>query len=691
MEIVRQDGIMDCGVSCLLSIVRYYGGNVPIEYLREKTSTTKDGVTAFKLVETANSLGFNSYGLNGELKDLKDDFLPIIAHVIINKNIKHFIVIYQIDRIKRQLIVMDPDQGKVKLSFSEFNLMTSYNFIYLKPIDTLPNIIIKRNVTKWIKNFSKKHFIFLTYITIFSFISFIINIICSFHFTLLLNNGISMYMKNNVLSITLIFINIYSMKICLNFFKDKTSIKFSVLLDEFITKKYYHKLILLPYIYYKNRTTGEIISRMEDLNVIKEFLTNMLVVLFTDVLSILVFSIVLFNSNKKLFFLLLSFSIVLFLIEYVYIKIQNNRIVFLRASSDKINTMFIESLEKSLTIKNTHMESRIINKFYKKYEKFLEKSYSVSSLFLVHNVIKSGFQDLFYIMFFLLLSNRVIDNEMSVGMIIILDNIIKYYLNSYNRILTLYSDYHKFKISKRRIEDLFMIREENFGGYDYYKKIDLCGTIKYHNLTYAYNSNLLFDKLCFEIKPKEKVFFSGCSGSGKSTLMKMLMRYIEVPFGEITINGIDINHHHLEVLRNKISYVSQNESLFKDTIKNNITLGRDISYEKLDLVCRITKVSEIVESKDTKFNTLVDREGQGLSGGERQRIVLARCLLNDSNIYIFDESLSQIDEVNERKILKKIFNYLADKTVIVISHRMTNRDLYTKAIKLDNRRIIEEI
>ena len=131
VEIVRQDGIMDCGVSCLLSIVRYYGGNVPIEYLREKTSTTKDGVTAFKLVETANSLGFNSYGLNGELKDLKDDFLPIIAHVIINKNIKHFIVIYQIDRIKRQLIVMDPDQGKVKLSFSEFNLMTSYNFIYL--------------------------------------------------------------------------------------------------------------------------------------------------------------------------------------------------------------------------------------------------------------------------------------------------------------------------------------------------------------------------------------------------------------------------------------------------------------------------------------------------------------------------------------------------------------------------------
>jgi len=87
VKVVKQDGYMDCGVSCLLSIIRYYGGNIPIEYLREKTNTTKDGVTAYKLVEFAKEIGFEAYGLKGTLEDLKEEDLPLIAHVIINKNL----------------------------------------------------------------------------------------------------------------------------------------------------------------------------------------------------------------------------------------------------------------------------------------------------------------------------------------------------------------------------------------------------------------------------------------------------------------------------------------------------------------------------------------------------------------------------------------------------------------------------
>ena len=123
MEIVKQDGNMDCGVSCLLSVIRHYGGNVPIEYLREKTNTTKEGVNAYKLVEAAKELGFESYGLKGDVKDIKKEYLPLIAHIKTTK-IKHFIVIYKIDFKNKELLVMDPDKGKEKISFSEFNLIT---------------------------------------------------------------------------------------------------------------------------------------------------------------------------------------------------------------------------------------------------------------------------------------------------------------------------------------------------------------------------------------------------------------------------------------------------------------------------------------------------------------------------------------------------------------------------------------
>ena len=154
MNIVKQDGYMDCGVSCLLSIIRYYDGNIPIEYLREKTNTTKDGVTAYKLVEFAKEIGFESYGLKGTLKELKEEDLPIIAHVIINKNLKHFIVIYKIDNTSKKLIIMDPDKGKKKISFSEFNLITTNNFIFLKPIKKLPLFYTQKIVNQSIKNFS---------------------------------------------------------------------------------------------------------------------------------------------------------------------------------------------------------------------------------------------------------------------------------------------------------------------------------------------------------------------------------------------------------------------------------------------------------------------------------------------------------------------------------------------------------
>ena len=689
MEIVKQDGNMDCGVSCLLSVIRHYGGNVPIEYLREKTNTTKEGVNAYKLVEAACELGFESYGLKGELKDIKNEYLPLIAHIKTTK-IKHFIVIYKIDSKNKELLVMDPDKGKVKLSFSQFNLITSFNFIYLKPITKIPNIIVKKCIKRWLKTFSKKKKIYLFYIICFSLINFIISIITSFHFSFILNYAIGYKIKSNVLAITKLFFIIYSFKFISSFIKDKTSIKFSLLLDEYITKKYYKKLVLLPYSYYKNRTTGEIISRLEDLNIIKDFITNIVINVPLDILVVIVFMILLFNNNKKIFVLLMVFNLFIFATQVFTTKILKKRLKENRLQQDRVNTSFLDGLNKENTIKNLHIENKIINKFYKVYEKYLDKTYNIMNISLITNNINNYLTDLFYVLFFLILSTRVIDNKLSIGMIIILENIIRYFSSSFLRLIYLYKDLYKYNISKKRIEELFMIREEKFECIEYFKN-KLTGTIKYNNLTYSFNNHKLISEVNLSIKPKDKVFFYGNSGSGKSTMMKMLLRYVEVPFGMITINNIDINHHHLEVIRNEISYVSQNESLFKDSIKNNITLGKDVSYDLLEKICKIVCLDEVIDTRENGVNYNIDENNNNLSGGERQRIILARSLIKNSSIYIFDEALSQIDEAKEKIILNNIFKYLKDKIVIVISHRMTNKDLYNRIIKLDEGKIYEEI
>ena len=155
----------------------------------------------------------------------------------------------------------------------------------------------------------------------------------------------------------------------------------------------------------------------------------------------------------------------------------------------------------------------------------------------------------------------------------------------------------------------------------------------------------------------------------------------------IYIDGIDINSHNIIKLTRDVCYISQKEVMFTDSIYNNIVMERDISYEKFLEVCKITGVDTMVKSKLHSYNFLLEEGGFNISGGERQRIILARALLKDASIYIFDESFSEMDVDSEGKILSKIFGYLADKTILVISHRDNNNLLFDKCFTIKNGKI----
>ena len=172
--------------------------------------------------------------------------------------------------------------------------------------------------------------------------------------------------------------------------------------------------------------------------------------------------------------------------------------------------------------------------------------------------------------------------------------------------------------------------------------------------------------------------------------MKLLMRYIEVDFGKININNIDINHYHLDILRKNITYISQQEFLFTDTILNNITLREDISHEEFLNAIKMTLVDEIINNEQLSYDKLIEENGFNFSGGERQRIILARSILKKSNIFIFDEALSQIDVERERKILKNLFKYFDNKIIIVISHRFNNKDLFDRCFRIKEGHLYEE-
>ncbi len=689
MKVVLQDGIKDCGICSLLSIIRFYGGEVSKEYLRELTNTTKDGVSLYNLIEGAKKIGFDAIGVTGKLEDIEVNNLPCIVHTIVNKSYKHYIVLYQINNIKKEVLIMDPAKGKKTISFSEFNMLTSKNYIFLKPTKQLPflkkkNIII--NLLKKSFRSNSKNLIVISFLTI---LFFIFNIMYSLNFKFLIEYSINYNMTLNILLITYIVLLITFFKNINFLLRNILLSKWNSIFDISTTTTTYKQILLLPYLYFKNRTTGEVISRFRDLNIIRDYLSNIFCTLTTDLICIIIFLIIMFRYISSVTSIIL-FSVLLLIIYTFTIKSRKKKLIKnIKKNEEIINTYLIQGISNVDTIKGSHLEKRFIDKFLINYKSFIDIVYKYNRFNEINRFVKNNFSDFIFILIYSFGSYLVIKDNLNLSSLIVFQTFTNYFLSSVFRIQNVLEEYSTYKVSKDRIEELFLIGEENFNHNYFYLSYDLKGNIEFNNLNYKLGNKYLFKDLNLVIKENEKILLSGESGTGKSTLVKILMRYINIDFGMVKIKDIDINHYHLENIRKNITYVSSNEYLFNDTIKNNISLYKDYQDEEIENVCKICYVDDIIKGKDTGLNTMIEENGFNLSNGERQRIILARSILKESSIYIFDEALGQIDINKEKKILESIFKYLNNKIVIVISHRFNNKKLFDRVLKLEEGIIIE--
>ena len=189
-------------------------------------------------------------------------------------------------------------------------------------------------------------------------------------------------------------------------------------------------------------------------------------------------------------------------------------------------------------------------------------------------------------------------------------------------------------------------------------------------------SNIL-SNVNLEIKRGDKLFITGDSGCGKSTMMKLLLNYLQPSGGNIYIDNINIKDLSLEFLRSNITYISQNEYLYNDSIINNLKIV-DCSEDDIEMVNKIVGLDKIVS--DLSF--VIEENGKNLSGGERKKIIIARALLHFKEVIIFDEAFNEIDIEEERKILENIFKYYPNKIYIMISHRKDNCNMFNKKYEL---------
>lgn len=682
---IKQDDLKDCGVSCLLMIIRFYKGNVSKEYLRDITKTNKNGTTAYHIIEAAKKLGFNASGIKMELKDFNNNIiLPCIANVTIDNKYKHYIVIYNINYSKKELTIADPAKGIIKMSFDTFNNIFNNILIILYPIKNIPFNNYNNSIFTFIINNLKLSKIDFTIIIVLSFVITLFSILSSFYFKIMLDNT-----NKTTMIIGLIFAFFFITDIfknITNFLRNQILININNKIDYNLTTNIFKRIILLPYHYYRNRTTGEIISRINDLSTIREVISKVAVNLFIDTFLTLLASIFLYFISPKMFIISIIFLIIYLIIILIFRKIISKKIDDVKMKKAETNSYMVEAISGFESIKGLGIEKNIIKNFNSKYFNQIDKTKSFEQCYNKETFLKDLIDNIclnIIILFGILI---LIKEQITLGEFLAFNTLLSYFFTPIKNIINLDMIIKEAKISINRIFEITNYKssegvlESNFNN------------IKFKNLYYSVNDNdYILKDINLEINKGDKVMLCGKSGSGKSTILKLLKKYDKVSNNSIFMDDIDINNYTKKAIDNNITYISQNEILFTDTLYNNILLKRNISIKKVMKLANLCYVNEITNKNDLGYRMLIEENGFNISGGEKERIVLARSLLNNFNILLIDEGLSQMDIDLERKILKNLFKYYKDKTIIIVSHRFDNSDLFDKIIKIENGKIINEL
>ena len=667
----KQEGLKDCAAACMQMIIKYYNGYISINDLNKMLETTKEGVSAFKIIEVSNKIGFKATGIKLNLLELtKSVTLPVIAHVVIN-NYNHYIVVYKIDSFKKSVIIADP-QSKIKtISFKEFESIWTNVIINLYPVKPIEH----RNYEKHLnyKNIilkNKKTIFQLCYI---SFIYMILSIVASFYMKYVFDNYLSNFHLIFTVFILFIIINLY--KIFTNLIRTKILINLNKNIDIDLSLDIFSKILSLPYGYYRNKTTGEIITRYTELSKIRETISKVLLTLFLDLPLCITSFIIMYFLNSKLTMISLIAVLLYTVIVIVYNRILNDTILEAQIKKAEMNTVLIESINGFETIKGLNLYDYIKLKFENKYIKYLKNVIKIDSILNIKENLKEIVNQLIEMIIIFTGVIYVRSETITIGTLMTYNSILVFFLAPIRNLLSLDNSIIESKRIVKRVNEMLK-KEENV------KKINIVyGDILIKSLSFKQNEKIILNKINLYISKGEKVIITGKSGSGKSTLLKILMNYYNDYQGEIKINGINIKSINL-----KNVYISQNETLFTDTIYNNIVLGNnDSNFSEIVKMCY---VDEIINS-NLGYNQIIEENGFNISGGQKQRIILARSIINEFDLLLIDEGLNQIDVELERKILKNLFNKFHDKTIIIVSHRLENMDLYDKLIKLENGKVKE--
>ncbi|MDR2126197.1 MAG: peptidase domain-containing ABC transporter [Prevotellaceae bacterium] len=659
----------DCGVACLLSVIKYYDGNVSVERLRELSGTNTDGTSLLGLYQAANESGFKAEGMSGDIENLVKQKEPLILHVIKDSQFEHFVVYYGLE--KGKIIIGDPAEGiklynyldldKIWQSKHCLNLIPDNHFIKINDN--------KKQKQKWLLNLLKPDLNILISSLIIGILLSVLNLATATATQKLIDNVIPEKNIKYFFIVIGFLLFILITGAFLSYFRSLFLIKQNRRFNNRIIAYFYNSLIHLPKSFFDTRAIGDMIARLNDTTRIQSFISQLIGSFSIDF-------IMLTASFCFIFYFSLSFGyfiIFFFFLYFIIIRLQVNKVIkYQRQIMEKyanVETNYINTISGINDIKNFNKQDLFNSQNISVYDEYQKKIYDLgyfqTKLTFLNNLLSA----VFLISVFGFGALQVIENKLMLGVFMAIFGVSSAILPYIANLTMIIIPFNGAKIAFNRMYEFTGLPKEVETVTTNFEFI----SIAVKNIAFRFaGRRQLFSDVSFDVGKNEIIAIVGENGCGKSTLSQILNKSYNVEEGAVIINGNkDIKAIDMKQWREKIAIVHQQIHIFNGTIAENIAMRfGDNNYNDVEDFLMQTKFISFFNEFPAGLQTIAGEVGINLSDGQKQLIAIIRALFKQPQLLIIDEATSAMDTDKENFILQHLNKIKHQSAIIFITHKL---------------------
>lgn len=685
----EQQSASDCGAACIVMIGRYWGKRFSINRVRDTANVDRNGASIRGLAAAAESIGFSTRPIKADFKALSKQPLPAIAHWGGN----HYIVVYKItsDRV----IVADPALGQRSLKRAEFNKNWTGYALLVQPTALLKEADeAQTNVWRFYE-LIKPHGLVLFEVVMASVLIQVFGLLTPLLTQLLLDRVVVQRSELTLMAIGLGLLIFGLFKVAMTGLRQYLLYHTANRVDLALIVGFINHAFRLPLRFFESRYVGDIISRVQENHKIQRFFAGQSLSIGLDLLTTFVYLALMFWYSWKLGLLVLAIVppfVILALVATPFLQRISRRIF--NASAVE-SSYLIESFTGIRTVKSMAIERSVRWHWEELFNKSLKMTFSgqvINTLLLTFSSTIEAVATAVLLWFGAWL---VIHNQLTIGQLVAFNMLLTNVIRPFQRLIELWNQLQEVVISIERIDDVIEAEpEEDLEHRTRQNLPPIRGHVRFEQVTFRYHpesdTNTL-ENITFEAQPGQTIALVGRSGSGKTTISKLILGLYPPTEGKILIDGYDITCISLQSLRRQIGVVDQDTFLFGGTIRENISISQpSAKLEDVIEAARQAGADQFIKELPMGYETQIGEAGGMLSGGQRQRLAIARALLGNPRLLIFDEATSSLDAESERIIQTNMETISHDRTTIIIAHRLSTVRHADTILVLDRGVLVEQ-